>query len=730
VSEFTGDGVDTLEFGAGIAPTDVTVRQLGGIGVVLSINGTSDQVTLDWQLHDGVEAVDKVRFVDGTVWSKADLFARSMVPTTGDDQIDGDAADNIIDGGAGDDVLNGNGGSDTLIGGSGNDMLFGDSGDTVVFSGNRLDYRVIDAGGGIYVVEDQRPGSPDGFDTVIGSPHFQFADFTLTTAEVLNVAPTDITMSGGSVAENAVAGTVVATLSAVDSNAFDTADRFTYVITGGASDKFAIDGDHVVVKSGAVIDHEAAASQQITVSAIDGGGAVFAKALTIAVTNVNEAPVATIADHSLHHGESAQVKTWLTQSDPDGDTITQYQFRDDGTGANSAYVSTSANAHHAAGAPITVAAADLDSVQVHGGQAAGTDAMSVRSFDGSLWSEWDQFNVTTLPNTGPVATIGDHTLGHNEWVQVKTWLATSDADGDAITQYQFWDGGTTAGSAYFWTPANPHNDANVAITVAASDLDNVWLQGGRSGGTEPMWVRAFDGTTWGAWAQFNVTTRPDTAPVATIDDHAVHHDEWVQVKNWLAKSDADGDAITQYQFWDGGSAADSGYFWTSDNPHNAANTAITVAAADLDNVWLQGGHGGGSEQMWVRAFDGTTWGDWDLFNFTTLPNSAPATTIADHSLHTNEWAQVKPWLSVTDADNDAATEYQFWDGGGAANSAYFWTPANPHNDANAPITVAAADLANVWIQGGQAAGSEQMWVRAYDGTAWSDWTQFHLTTIV
>src|SRR5262249_39999998 len=152
-----------------------------------------------------------------------------------------------------------------------------------------------------------------------------------TSTNVLNVAPTDIIMTGGSVAENAAAGTVVATLSATDPNAFDTPDRFTYLITGGASDKFAITGDHVVVKSGAVIDHEAAASQQITVSAIDGGGAVFAKALTIAVTNVNEGPVATIADHSLRHGESAQVTTWLSQSDPDGDAITQYQFRDDGT---------------------------------------------------------------------------------------------------------------------------------------------------------------------------------------------------------------------------------------------------------------------------------------------------------------------------------------------------------------------------------------------------------------
>ena len=30
-------------------------------------------------------------------------------------------------------------------------------------------------------------------------------------------------------------------------------------------------------------------------------------------------------------------------------------------------------------------------------------------------------------------------------------------------------------------------------------------------------------------------------------------------------------------------------------------------------------------------------GAWDSFTFTTLPNTAPAATINDHSLHTNEW---------------------------------------------------------------------------------------------
>jgi len=87
---------------------------------------------------------------------------------------------------------------------------------------------------------------------------------------------------------------------------------------------------------------------------------------------------------------------------------------------------------------------------------------------------------------------------------VSNWLSYSDADGNAATQYQFWDGGTAASSSYFWTPGNSHHAAGAAITVAASDLATVWLRGGTVGGSEPMWVRAFDGMAWSQWDQFEI----------------------------------------------------------------------------------------------------------------------------------------------------------------------------------------------------------------------------------
>jgi hypothetical protein len=132
--------------------------------------------------------------------------------------------------------------------------------------------------------------------------------------------------------------------------------------------------------------------------------------------------------------------------------------------------------------------------------------MWVRAFDGTNWSNWDAFTLTTKANTPPVALIENHTLANNQWAQVKDWISHSDAEGNAATQYQFWDSGTDANSGYFWTPQNSHRPADTAITVAAADLANVWVRGGIADGTETMWVRAFDGTAWGAWDSFSLIT--------------------------------------------------------------------------------------------------------------------------------------------------------------------------------------------------------------------------------
>ena len=102
-----------------------------------------------------------------------------------------------------------------------------------------------------------------------------------------NEAPTDLTVTGGTVQENAAAGTVVATLGATDA---DAGSSFTYTLAADPSGKFEVVGDEIRVKAGASLDYESATSHQLSVTVTDAGGLSHTETLNIGVTNQNEAP--------------------------------------------------------------------------------------------------------------------------------------------------------------------------------------------------------------------------------------------------------------------------------------------------------------------------------------------------------------------------------------------------------------------------------------------------------
>lgn len=438
----------------------------------------------------------------------------------------------------------------------------------------------------------------------------------------------------------------------------------------------------------------------------------------------NDAPVANIADHGQHTNTYSQINGWLSYSDANGNPAVYYQFIDNGTAANSNKFWIQGLGFQTAGTTITVAAADLAKVWVGGATAPVTDTMWVRAFDGTDWSAWDSFNVSGT-NAAPVAAINNHTLHTGTYMQVQNWLSYTDAESDAAVRYEFVDLGAGAGSSRFWTP-NGFHASGPTLSVAAADLDDVWVGGATAVGTDQMWVRAFDGVSWSAWDSFNLNAT-NAAPVATISDRSLHVGNWAQVQNWLSYSDGDGDPAVRYEFVDLGAAAGSGRFWTPWGGYHASGPTLSVAASDLKDVYVGGAVNAGTDQMWVRAFDGTSWSTWDSFNFTAT-NTTPVATINNQTLAVNQWAQASNWVNYSDGDGDAATLYEFVDLGATAGSGQFWTPSGGYHASGPTLQVAAANLSDVWIGGATVTGTDQMWVRAFDGHAWSAWDSFTLTT--
>lgn len=139
-----------------------------------------------------------------------------------------------------------------------------------------------------------------------------------------NEAPTDLSISNSTVAENSDIGTVVGTLS---NNDVDQNDEFTYTITDNAN--FRVEGDKLCTKS--IFNFETdGLTYPVSITVGDKEGLGLEKELTISITNVNEAPTdLNLSANSIAENATigAEVGT-LSANDVDANDILTYTIAD------------------------------------------------------------------------------------------------------------------------------------------------------------------------------------------------------------------------------------------------------------------------------------------------------------------------------------------------------------------------------------------------------------------
>ncbi|MEZ5843276.1 MAG: hypothetical protein R3D27_06020 [Hyphomicrobiaceae bacterium] len=216
------------------------------------------------------------------------------------ERIRGSEFVDTIRGNAGNNRLEGAGGNDILEGRGGNDDIRGDAGtDTAVYSANRFDYDVTANGDGTYTLVHARGTQSDGTDTLTSVESFQFADGTISLAQLLasnpvNSAPTDIDLSATEVDESATAGTIVGLLTGTDVDV-GSGDTLSFSLLDDAGGRFqvidnGINGWQVVVAIGATFDYATNPTHDITVRVSDAFGASYDETITIDVTPANQPP--------------------------------------------------------------------------------------------------------------------------------------------------------------------------------------------------------------------------------------------------------------------------------------------------------------------------------------------------------------------------------------------------------------------------------------------------------
>lgn len=117
------------------------------------------------------QAIDEIRFVDGTIWTSTDIAALTdpdagLIEQGGSssETMLGQAGDDLLRGGDGDDVLFGKAGDDHLVGEDGDDWIYGGTGDDILDGGTGQDTLYGGAGQNVY-----RFGLGYGADRVIAS---------------------------------------------------------------------------------------------------------------------------------------------------------------------------------------------------------------------------------------------------------------------------------------------------------------------------------------------------------------------------------------------------------------------------------------------------------------------------------------------------------------------------------------------------------------------------------
>ncbi|TFI56741.1 tandem-95 repeat protein, partial [Sphingomonas parva] len=163
-------GVDRIELGAGIAPGDIEIVQLGTTGLVLKIAGGNDRLALVNVLSVTGNIIESVVFADGTNWSAAELRRRATAGTPGDDvyngtagvdELSGQGGRDTLSGAAGADILSGGADDDRLDGGADADRLSGGTGKDVLIGGTGGDTYVFAAGDGTDEIDDNGDATID-----------------------------------------------------------------------------------------------------------------------------------------------------------------------------------------------------------------------------------------------------------------------------------------------------------------------------------------------------------------------------------------------------------------------------------------------------------------------------------------------------------------------------------------------------------------------------------------
>lgn len=450
-------------------------------------------------------------------------------------------------------------------------------------------------------------------------------------------------------------------------------------------------------------------------------------------------PTVTGIDQSVDIGRSLTASSLFEYFDFDGNPADRYRFFDSNGGGDTGFF-TVRGVQQNAGQWFEVAASDLGTVRYFAGNSVRNEIVNVLARDGERWSQPGVARIQSKePNILPptVETFDVSVLG-SETILAAPMFSASDPEGDEIVRYRVRDQKFNANSGAFWLNGVKQKQGTW-FEFTASELSSLRYIGGKNGQTEKFFVRASDGDKWSRGVFGLVETTPNTSrPVLDVVDRKMKSNSIVDASSWIVWTDADGNSLKEYSFFDTGNQQDGGFF-SLNGVRQAAQQWFTVKTRDVEDglVKYHSGSVLGAERLRVKVNDGRFSSRVNTFQVDTIEAAEVDTATPTQLLNDSEVLNVSSWVTQTDLGPEIET-WQVFDASTAKDrfgNELTGSLVGSDGKALAPQRVreyTADEFANLEFKSGVADRGieyDEVFIRGTNGFGeWTSWERVNVTS--
>lgn len=302
-------------------------------------------------------------------------------------------------------------------------------------------------------------------------------------------------------------------------------------------------------------------------------------------------------------------------------------------------------------------------------------------------------------------------------VSIPSISTVDDRDGDPIVTYRFFN----PNGGGFFTLNGVDQGSGTFFDVDAADISLLRYHASATVENETIRARVYDGERWSSidYATFYSVSAPTRRPnVSSQSSFDVVAFEKVRLSDYFSARDPDGYPIMRYKFKDARITTGGGYLEIN-GVKKPQGRWYYVSADKLDDAYYVSARGAQSENVLVRAFDGTHWSDVSRIQANTTRNAnRPLVSNATFTIRSETSVSLIDTFEWRDEDTNTIKKYGFVDTNGQATSGYIDVNGQK-KPSNQWITINAEDMPNARFIASQGALTENLRVRVFDGKFWS-----------